>query len=124
MLGCDIRGVVAFGSWARDDMVESSDIDLLIVVGSERTIDRSLYRVWDQSPVEWAGRTIEPHFVHLPAEGVRVTGLWAEVALDGIVILDVDLSLSRRMSEIRTRIASGEMIRRWKDGHPYWVEVA
>jgi predicted nucleotidyltransferase len=124
VLGSDIRGVVAFGSWARDDTVESSDIDLLIVASPERAIDRSLYRVWDQRPVEWAGRTIEPHFVHLPVEGVRVTGLWAEVALDGIVILDVDLSLSRRMSEIRTRIASGEMIRRWKDGYPYWVEVA
>ena len=124
ILGDDAWGVVAFGSWARDEMVEGSDVDLLIVGGPAVKIDRSLYRRWDRCPLTWAGHRIEPHFVHLPAKGRRITGLWAEVALDGIVLFDRDLSLSRRMAEIRQRLTSGELIRRWKGGHPYWVEVA
>ncbi|MGD2122295.1 MAG: toxin-antitoxin system HicB family antitoxin [Gemmatimonadota bacterium] len=124
LLGDDVRGVVAFGSWARDELVEGSDVDLLIVVEPSLKIDRSLYREWDRAPLTWAGHRIEPHFIHLPEKGRRITGLWAEVALDGIVLFDRDHSLSRRMAEIRSRIASGELSRRWKDGHPYWVEVA
>lgn len=124
LVGTNILGVVAFGSWARDEMAEESDIDLLIVVRPELEIGRSLYRTWDRSPSEWAGHSIEPHFVHLPTSGARITGLWAEVALDGIVLLDGDLTLSRRLGEIRRRVASGELIRRWSGGHAYWVEVA
>ena len=124
LLGANILGVVAFGSWARNQMVEGSDIDLLMVVKSEVQIDRSLYRMWDRSPLEWAGHAIEPHFVHLPASGARVSGLWAEIVVDGIVLFDRDMALSRRLAEIRRRIASGEFIRRWSSGHPYWVEVA
>ena len=124
LLGEDIRGVVAFGSWARDELVEGSDVDLLIVLDPERRIDRSLYRAWDRFPLAWAGYSIEPHFVHLPEEGRRITGLWAEVSIDGIVLFDAELSLSRRLAEIRRRIASGEVVRRWEGGHPYWVGVA
>lgn len=124
LLGNRLQGVVAFGSWARHEMADGSDIDLLIVVGSEIRIDRSLYRAWDRSPLEWDGHSVEPHFVHQPATGARVTGLWAEVALDGIILFARDLSLSRRLAEIRRRIASGKLIRRWEGGHPYWVEVA
>ncbi len=124
LLGNDALGVVAFGSWARDEMVEGSDIDLLIVGGPAVKIDRSLYRGWDRSPLTWSGHRIEPHFVHLPGKGRRITGLWAEVVLDGVVLFDRNLSVSRRMAEIRHRIASGELTRRWKSGHPYWVEVA
>ena len=124
LLGEDIRGVVAFGSWARDELVEGSDIDLLMVPNPERRIDRSLYGAWDRVPLAWAGYSIEPHFVHLPDEGRRITGLWAEVSIEGIVLFDAELSLSRRLAEIRRRIASGEVARRWEGGHPYWVEVA
>jgi len=125
LMGANIVGVMAFGSWARGEMVEESDIDLLLVVESQVDIDRSLYRKWDRTPpLRWSGHSIEPHFVHLPPDGARITGLWAEVVLDGIVLFDRDLSLSRRLGEIRRRIASGELMRRWSGGYPYWVEVA
>jgi len=124
LMGVNILGVVAFGSWARGEMMQGSDIDLLIVLRSEVQIDRPLYRAWDRSPLKWAGHSIEPHFVHLPAGGARITGLWAEVVLDGIVLFDRELALSRRLAEIRRRIASGELTRRWSGGHPYWVEEA
>jgi hypothetical protein len=122
--GGHILGAVAFGSWARSEMVEGSDIDLLLVLSSDIEIDRSLYRAWDQSPLTGPGPSVEPHFVHLPDEGARITGFWAEVVTDGIVLFDRDLSLSRRMAEMRKRIASGELVRRWIGGHPYWTEVA
>jgi hypothetical protein len=124
LMGANIVGVMAFGSWAREEMVEGSDIDLLLVVESAVEIDRSLYRAWDRAPLRWNGHSIEPHFVHLPADGARITGLWAEVVLDGIVLFDRDLSLSRRLVEIRRRVVAGELMRRWSGGHPYWVEIA
>jgi hypothetical protein len=124
LLGEDLLAAVAFGSWARGELVEESDIDLLLVLRSEVDLRRSLYRAWDRSPLTWSGHSIEPHFVHLPDEGARITGFWAEVVLDGIVLFDRDLALSRRLAEFRRRIASGALVRRWTGGHPYWVEVA
>lgn len=124
LLGDDLLSAVAFGSWARGEMVDGSDIDLLLVLRSEVDLQRSLYRAWDRSPLTWSGHSIEPHFVHLPDDGARITGFWAEVVVDGIVLFDRDLTLSRRLAEFRRRIASGAMVRRWSGGHPYWVEVA
>jgi len=122
LLKSSLLGVVAFGSWARNQMVEGSDVDLLMVVGSEVPIRRSLYRTWDRTPSEWDGHRIEPHFVHLPVVGARVSGLWAEVVVDGVVLFDRELTVSRRLAGFRRRLASGEFIRRWSSGHPYWVE--
>jgi predicted nucleotidyltransferase len=122
-LRSNLLGVVAFGSWARNQMVEGSDVDLLMVVRSEVQIRRSLYRTWDRTPSEWEGHRIEPHFVHLPAKDARVSGLWAEVAVDGVVLFDGEMVLSRRLAGIRRRLASGELVRRWSAGHPYWAEV-
>lgn len=119
-----LRGMLAFGSWARNDLAEDSDVDLLIVIDLRLPVDRDLYRRWDESPVRWQGRRVEPHFVHLPAEDLRVTGFWAEAALDGVVLYDPDFSLSRHLVSIRKRILAGSLSRREVHGHPYWVEVA
>ena len=62
-----------------------------------------------------------PHFVHLPAPGQGPSGTWAEVALDGIVLLDRNLVLSRRLVEFRKLILDGSMARREIHGQPYWV---
>src|SRR3990172_575550 len=45
--GDTLLGVVAFGSWARDEMVAGSDVDLLVIVGGEMRLERELYRRWD-----------------------------------------------------------------------------
>lgn len=124
LFGATLGGVVAFGSWARDELAGTSDLDVLVVVDADTAITRDLYRRWDAVPLGWNGHPVEAHFVHLPPRGARVSGLWAEAAVDGAVLFDRDLSVSRRLAEIRHRIVAGELVRHWAHGQPYWVEAA
>jgi hypothetical protein len=122
--GGELGGVMAFGSWARGTLTESSDIDVLIVVDPGVAITRALYNVWDDEPLRWDSHVVEVHIVKMPAPGARVSGMWAEAAIDGIVLFDRGLSLSRRLVEIRSRILAGEIVRRRVHGQPYWVGAA
>lgn len=127
----DLLGVVVFGSWARGEATESSDIDVLVVVAPDRDISRALYRHWDEERILWAdpgsdladGRRVEPHFVHLPPTGEIPSGTWAEVALDGIVLFDPVLVVSRRLVALRASILDGDLARHEVHGQPYWVEA-
>jgi predicted nucleotidyltransferase len=121
----DLVGVVAFGSWARDELSATSDVDLLVVLRPSVPITRELYRKWDvDPPLRWESRPIEVHLVHLPEEEARVTGLWAEAALDGVVLFDREFAVSHRLVQIRRRIQANELVRRVVHGQPYWVSVA
>lgn len=122
--GDALVGVIGYGSWARGELTDTSDIDLLVVISRKVRITRELYRVWDARPATWDLREVEPHLLHLPSEGDPISGTWAEVALEGIVLLDPSLLISRRLIEIRRRIADGEIARRMVHGQPYWIRVA
>jgi hypothetical protein len=127
VLGEDLLGVVVFGSWARGVATAASDVDLLVVCGGGVVISRGLYGAGDEAgpPLEWEGRPVEPHFVGLPARGGRISGLWAEVATDGLVLFERRWRVSRHLAAVRSRIAAGEVERRWSEGgQPYWVEAA
>jgi len=117
-------GVAAYGSWARGEAGKGSDVDLLIVLEDRVPLTRALYRQWDEAPLQWSGRPVEAHFVHLPPPGKTLAGLWAEVALDGIVLFERGLRLSARLVQVRGDIASGRIVRRMAHGQPYWAEVA
>lgn len=119
--GNALLGVVAFGSWARGEMVDTSDVDVLLILDGTQEIHRDLYRSWDETPVSWDGRPVNPAFVHLPPPDAPMSGFWAEVAVDGIVIYERDLLVSNRLAEFRREIASGTIERRHSHGHPYWV---
>jgi len=115
----DIEGLVLFGSFARGRHTTGSDVDLLVVLGRRVTLDRDVYGRWRSRTFE--GRALAPLFAHAPAAGERIGGLWFEVALDGIVLYDQDLKLSRFLSDARRLIAEGHVKRRVTHGHPYWV---
>ena len=117
--GDDIDGLVLFGSMARGRQTASSDIDLLIVLNRSAILDRDVYSRWKLG--RFAGREIAPLFVHLPADGERVGGLWLEVALDGVVLFDRDLRVTRFLSRVRNLVAGGRVRRMITHGHPYWV---
>lgn len=119
--GADLLGVVAYGSFARGELAAGSDVDLLVVLADGVKITRSLYRQWDDAVPAWEGREVDLHFVHLPACGDSVSGSWAEAAVCGIVLYDRGLVVSRRLIEIRGRIAGGELVRRMAQGQPYWI---
>ena len=120
-LGADLLGVVAYGSFARGELAAGSDVDLLVVLSEGVKITRSLYRQWDGVVPAWEGREIDLHFVHLPDRDNPVSGTWAEAGVCGIVLYDHDLLVSRRLIDIRSRIAGGELTRRMAQGQPYWI---
>ena len=124
LLGESLIGVVAFGSWARGEMTDTSDIDVLIVVDADVAVTRDLYRRWDEEPVRWKDRLVDPHFVHLAAPRDGASGLWAEVAIDGIVLFERDLRLSSMLAAVRRSLVEGRMRRRVVHGQGYWTEVA
>ena len=121
-LGDDLEGIVLHGSFARDDLSTTSDVDLLAVVRPGRPITRALYREWEDKARPWDGREVDLHFVHLPTADDRVSGSWAEAAVCGIVLYDRNLALSRRLIGIRERIAAGRLVRRMAQGQPYWID--
>ena len=92
--------VVLHGSVARREATAASDADVLIVVETRVALNRDLYRAWDAQPVAWRGRHVDPHFVHPPADDAR-SGLWAEAALDGVVLFERDLRLSSCLARLR-----------------------
>ena len=122
LVGEGLIAVVAFGSWARGELADSSDVDMLIVVSADMALSRSLYRRWDEAPLDWEGHAVEPHFVHLPTLDSAPSGLWAEVALDGIVLYQRDPRLSKWLVGVRRLQAAGQLRRRTAHGQPYWVE--
>ena len=118
--GDALVGVVVYGSWARGAASSRSDVDILIVVSSSCALARSLYRDWDASPTTWEGRAVDPHFVHLP--GNRPVGsVWAEAAIDGILLFERGIDVSSALASVRRAIASGQLVRRMLHGQPYWV---
>lgn len=123
LFGDRLVGVAAFGSWARREAVAASDVDVLVVVDPEIPITRQLYREWDEEPIAWEGRPTEPHFVQLPPPGTIAAGLWAEVALDGVVLFERGLALSAHLVRVRRDIVGGRLVRRVVHGQPYWTEV-
>ena len=124
LFGDHLIGVAAFGSWVRREAVEGSDVDILVVVDPEVPIIRALYREWDEEPTGWEGRPTEPHFVQLPPPGTVVAGLWAEVALDALVLFERGLALSAHLARVRRDIVTGRIVRRTVHGQPYWTEAA
>jgi predicted nucleotidyltransferase len=124
LFGDRVIGVTAFGSWARGELADTSDIDVLIVLDKSAELTRGLYRKWDEAPVNWGGRIVETHFVHLPDADETVGGIWAEVAVDGVVLFERGLRLSARLARVRRDIATGRIVRRHVHGQPYWMEVA
>jgi hypothetical protein len=50
--------------------------------------------------------------------------MWAEVAIDGIVLFERGLRLTEHLVRVRRDIAAGRLVRRMVHGQPYWTEVA
>ena len=124
VLGDSLIGVVAFGSWARGEDSPESDLDVLVIADESTEISRALYRRWDAEPgLGWHGYRVSPHFVRLASEGGPISGFWAEVAMDGLVLFEKTWAVSRNLSGLRRQILEGEIARRVVGGQVYWVRA-
>ena len=121
--GNALAGVLLHGSWVRGDATTTSDVDAIVVVDPRVRLNRALYRVWDQQPVTWKGRPVDAHFVH-PPDDETTSGLWAEAAIDGLVLFDRDGQLAGALARVRRAIADGRIVRRVVHGQPYWAEAS
>lgn len=119
LVGEALIGVVLFGSMARGESREDSDMDLLIVIRRSIPLTRGLYARWDE---RFAPNEGSPHFVHLPLDAMDAGSVWLEAAVDGIVLHDVDEEVARFLGSLRRLIASGRLKRLSAYGHPYWVK--
>lgn len=124
LLGEGLIGVVAYGSWVRGEATAESDLDLLVVVEADVPLARTLYRRWDERRLTWNARPIDPHFVHPIADAARPGGVWAEAAIDGVVLFERGLRLSAALGRVRRAIVDGRLVRRRVHGQPYWVEAS
>jgi len=124
LFGDQLLAVIVYGSWARGEATDTSDVDVLVVVDERASITRSLYRTWDAAPLRWDGRPVEPHFVHLRSDAERASGLWAEAAIEGVVLFERGTRTSERLVRVRREIVAGRLVRRIAHGQPYWAEVA
>ena len=123
LLGESLSGVILFGSTARGEGREGSDIDLMIVVGSEMPLRRELYQRWDQGIDGGASSRLSPHFVHLPGREMDAGSLWYEAAVDGIILFDPEGRIARLLRSIRRSMAEGKLRRKSAYGHPYWIRT-
>jgi uncharacterized protein (DUF1778 family) len=122
VLADSLMGVVAFGSWARGEETGSSDLDVLVVADGGVPVSRALYRRWDSGPeLNWGGHEVTPHFARLPTKASAASGLWAEVARDGLVLFEREFMVSRYLAGVRRRILRGKLSARVADGQRYWV---
>lgn len=120
----ELVGIALFGSAARGDATERSDVDLLVVLERGTRIERSLYDRWDRvlrSRGSRADERVSPQFVALPASPEAAGGVWLETAREGIVLDDRDGRLARSLIALRNLVATGAVTRKKAHGHPYWV---
>ena len=68
--------------------------------------------------------TLRLRIVQIVRRAEAVTPPWAEIATDGFVVFERDRQVLRLLAQIRSRIASGGLVRRFVHGQPYWTEVA
>lgn len=116
-----LAGVLVYGSWARGEATGESDVDVLVVLDGSVALTREIYRTFDAASLSWDGHPVQVQIVRMPGAGQVSGGLWPEIALDGIVLVERDLTLSRRLVAIRRAIADGRLVRRTAHGQPYWT---
>ena len=121
MAGSSLLGVIAHGSWVRGEARASSDVDVMVVLEPALPLTRSLYREWDQGSPTLLGRTLDAHFVHLPADSSHPSSVWCELAVEGLLLSDRDGAIAGALIEVRRAIAHGQLVRRMAHGQPYWT---
>jgi predicted nucleotidyltransferase len=121
-----IQGIILFGSFARGEQDETSDIDILLILSTEKKIERALYQEWDLAFSNhrfFGPHEINVHFVYLPDDLKKCGSIWLECALEGLLVFEApEAKIQKKVLKIRNLIAQGRWRRKFAHGHPYWTE--
>lgn len=115
-LGEDLVAVVLFGSRARGEAGPESDWDLLVLARDlpEKPLQRH-FRLKTLLPDAWRGRVSV--LAKTPAEfAARLTALYLDIALDGVVLYDTGGYITKRLAYLRDLLAR-RGLRREQVGH-------
>ena len=121
-----LKGVIFYGSQARQEATKDSDWDFLVVIDDSMKLTREIYRKWDDNWASKPDERTEIHFAQMPKSTAISTGFWCEIALDGIILFEKEFAISSHLIRIRHEIASGIILRQNVHGQSYWIrkEVA
>ena len=123
-----ICGVVLFGSVVRKEETEKSDVDLLLILKDDVSLERQLYSEWDSFYEKYRSlptplREISPQFVKLPKDPSEAGGLWYDIALEGTCLWQSNRIIFDVLQKIRGAMAEGHIKRCFSHGHPYWIKL-
>ena len=124
-LGDEFLGLMLFGSWARGEAEESSDVDVFIVLRSLRGFEArsAIYSVLAKC-VKRALTLIDVRADELFREELELTPLLLNILVDGIVIYDKTGKLGELASKVRQFVNSMGLVRyRTPDGKYGWKRL-
>ncbi|HMO18250.1 MAG TPA: nucleotidyltransferase domain-containing protein [Oligoflexia bacterium] len=116
-----LKSVLLFGSFARGEETIESDIDILIILDKKLAVTRKLYESLDSKTFTSIPSNVSIHLTHLPSNFISLSGLWCEVALEGIMLYDSDFKVSRFLITLREKILLGHYKPSYSHGHRYWI---
>jgi predicted nucleotidyltransferase len=117
-LGDNLIGVVLYGSYARGEAREDSDVDLLVIARGlpETWYDRQIYlhaplkRIVGAPTLLALGKTPEEFEEHFPS-------LYLDIGLDGVILYDPNGYMARKLARIREIVKSAGLVRRRLDAY-------
>ncbi|MBI4769477.1 MAG: nucleotidyltransferase domain-containing protein [Chloroflexi bacterium] len=120
-LGNNLLGVILYGSHARGEPREGSDVDLFVIARNlparryERAarLHRLLREIEDAPSFSVLGKTPEEFERYFPS-------LYLDLGLDGVVLFDRDGYTAERLGRIRQIIAQAGLFREQDNGNMYW----
>jgi len=131
-LGGKLISIILYGSTARGDVSEDSDIDLLIVLENlpESRLER--IRIFDEveKRCERELKSVENEYnikiffspiLKTVDEARKITPLYLDMVEDGIILFDRDDFMKKTIDRVRARLRELGARRVWRGRRWYWV---
>ena len=122
--GQNLEAVVLFGSCARMEAVEWSDIDFFVVVhGLPKEIVRRRYMVYDALTPVLRRFKRDVRVIEVDSKDVerQITPLLINIAHDGIILYDKDGRIERLFNRVKSAVKKAGLVRyKTSDGKYGW----